>query len=58
MTTADLFQALWDSRASFDGLRVVRSGQRAAIFDPAKCVTTRDLEDNYAVPPPARTLLL
>ena len=58
MTTTDLFHALWESRASSDGLHVVRAGHCAATFDLDKCVTTRDLEDNYAVPPPARMLQL
>jgi len=58
MTTVDLFQALWDSRASFDGLHVVRDGDHCTIFDPTKYVTMRDLDNNYAVPPPARMLQL
>lgn len=58
MTTVELFQALWDSRASFDGLHVVRDGDRCTVFDPTKYVTMRDLDNNYAVPPPARMLQL
>lgn len=58
MATIDLFQALWDSRLSFDGRNVVRGAHSCTAVQRALYVTTRDLEDNYAVRPPACTLQL
>jgi hypothetical protein len=58
MSVTDLFQALWDSRATFDGPYVVRVGDHSGIFDHSKYVTYRDLDNNYAVPLPACALQL
>jgi hypothetical protein len=51
MTSFELCQALWDSRASFNVPYVVFAGVGSKLFDAKQLVSRKDIENNHAAPP-------